>query len=84
MIDKLRQIWPLAVSGIVGFLIAFLFSYNFQAKYTFKKSKSIKNLVRYFLVNLSALVLSWIFSISFFENLNQFLVNSIIFLVFIF
>ena len=22
MIDKLRQIWPLAVSGIVGFLIA--------------------------------------------------------------
>ena len=22
MIDKLRQIWPLAVSGIVGFVIA--------------------------------------------------------------
>ncbi|WP_246611911.1 GtrA family protein [Agarivorans aestuarii] len=59
------ELWPLAfiVANLVGFSLAFIFSYLVQTLWVFEKELAINNALRFFVVQLGALSLSvWLSS----------------------
>ncbi len=64
-------------SNILGFLIAFVFSYTMQSKMVFKQKISKKKALKYFIVQLFALLLS-LFITNVFNDYNNYIKTIIV------
>lgn len=67
----------LFASNFFGFLVAFLFSYTMQSLYVFEHQLHPKKALRYFLVQLSALLIAYFFSLLF-EAANPYIKTLVI------
>lgn len=67
----------LFIANLFGFLIAFLFSYTMQSLYVFGHKLHLKKAIRYFLVQFSALLVAYFFSLLF-EAANPYIKTIII------
>ncbi len=59
-------------SNIIGFLVAYVFSYLVQSKLVFEHAVSIQKAIKYFIVQFGALLLA-IFSSEIFDSYNSYL-----------
>ncbi len=64
-------------SNIVGFLVAYIFSYLMQSKYVFEHKVSIEKAIRYFIVQFAALLLA-IVSSTLFDSYNSYIRTAIV------
>ncbi len=64
-------------SNMVGFSIAYIFSYTIQSKYVFDHAISLEKSIKYFIVQFGALLLAIIVS-NLFETTNSYLKTLII------
>lgn len=58
-------------SNIIGFLIAYVFSYFMQSKFVFEQTVSIKKAVKYFMVQFASLTLA-ILTSQIFDSYNSY------------
>lgn len=59
-------------SNVMGFLVAYIFSYLVQSRLVFEHAVSIQKAIKYFIVQFSALLLA-IFTSDFFDSYNSYL-----------
>jgi putative flippase GtrA len=64
-------------SNIVGFLVAYVFSYLMQSKYVFEHQINIEKAIRYFIVQFGALLLAIIAS-TLFDSYNSYIRTTIV------
>lgn len=64
-------------ANIIGFLVAYVFSYIMQSTYVFKHMISITKAVKYFIVQFSSLLISILIS-NVFQDLNSYIKTFII------
>ncbi len=64
-------------SNVVGFLIAYVFSYLMQSKYVFEHKVNIEKAIRYFIVQFGALLLAIIVS-NLFDSYNSYIRTAIV------
>ena len=58
----------LFLSNITGFLVAYIFSYTIQSKFVFENKISLEKAIKYFLVQIGALIIAILLS----DILNEF------------
>ncbi len=64
-------------SNVVGFLVAYVFSYLMQSKYVFEHTVNIEKAIKYFMVQFGALLLAIIVS-TLFDSYNSYIRTAIV------
>jgi len=64
-------------SNVVGFLVAYVFSYLMQSKYVFEHTVNIEKAIKYFIVQFGALLLAIIVS-TLFDSYNSYIRTAIV------
>lgn len=67
----------LFISNIIGFLVAYIFSYTIQSKFVFEHKVNLNKATKYFLVQIGALILA-IFLSDILDGFNSYIKSIIV------